>query len=137
MMKHQAAPYFSFSGEAKEALDYYKEVFEGEVLAVQTFGEADYPSPPEIADQIMHAHFKKGELSFMMSDSFPGHQPTVGNNISLVLELESEEDIDTYYRRLTEKGTVVMELQDTFWGAKYAKVKDPYGIIWDLNYTKK
>ena len=29
-----------------------------------------------------------------------------------------------------------MELQDTFWGAVYAKVKDTYGVIWDLNYTK-
>jgi PhnB protein len=29
-----------------------------------------------------------------------------------------------------------MELQDTFWGAKYAKVKDKYGYTWDLNYQK-
>ena len=29
-----------------------------------------------------------------------------------------------------------MELQDTFWGAKYAKVQDPFGVMWDLNYTK-
>ncbi len=29
-----------------------------------------------------------------------------------------------------------MELQDTLWGAKYAKVKDAYGVIWDLNHTK-
>ncbi|MCA1065052.1 VOC family protein [Rossellomorea sp. AcN35-11] len=135
-MKHQITPYFSFNGEGKEALEYYKEVFEGEVTELQTFGEADFPSPPEISDGIMHAKFKKGNLFFMVSDSFPGQEPTVGNNISLVLELESEEEIDTYYSRLTEKGTVIMELQDTFWGAKYAKVKDPYGINWDLNYTK-
>lgn len=29
-----------------------------------------------------------------------------------------------------------MELQDTFWGAKFAKVKDCFGVIWDLNYPK-
>jgi PhnB protein len=29
-----------------------------------------------------------------------------------------------------------MELQDTFWGAKYGKVKDRFGISWDLNYQK-
>lgn len=137
MMKHQATPYFSFDGQARDALEYYKEVFEGEVLGIQTFGEADFPSPPEISDHIMHAQFKKGELFFMMSDSFPGQAPTSGNHISLVLELESEEEINTYYKRLTEKGNAVMELQDTFWGAIYAKVKDPFGITWDLNYTKK
>ncbi|BCB05547.1 VOC family protein [Bacillus sp. KH172YL63] len=136
-MKHQATPYFSFNGQAKEALAYYKDVFDGEILSVMTFGEADFPSPPEMSEHIMHAQFKKGELFFMMSDSFPGQETTAGNHISLVLELESEEEIQHYYRRLTEKGTVVMELQDTFWGAVYAKVKDPYGIHWDLNYTKK
>lgn len=29
-----------------------------------------------------------------------------------------------------------MELQDTFWGAEYAKVKDKFGVIWDLNDTR-
>ena len=30
----------------------------------------------------------------------------------------------------------VLTIRDTFWGAKYAKVKDPFGVIWDLNYQK-
>lgn len=29
-----------------------------------------------------------------------------------------------------------MELEDTFWGARYAKVEDPFGITWDLNFEK-
>ncbi len=29
-----------------------------------------------------------------------------------------------------------MELQDTFWGAKYAKLQDAFGVIWDLNHEK-
>ncbi|WP_064092938.1 VOC family protein [Rossellomorea aquimaris] len=136
-MKHQATPYLSFNGQAREALEYYKEVFEGESLSIQTFGEADFPNPPEIDDHIMHAQFKKGELFLMMSDSFPDHEVTTGNHISLALELESEEEINKYYKRLTEKGSPIMELQDTFWGAIYAKVKDPFGVIWDLNYTKQ
>lgn len=72
----------------------------------------------------------------MASDSFPGSGVEVGNNISLALEFESEEEIQNVYDRFSQDGTVLMELQDTFWGAKYAKVKDPYGVIWDLNYTK-
>ncbi|MEI4623147.1 VOC family protein [Bacillus cereus] len=60
----------------------------------------------------------------------------VGNHISLALELDSENEIQKIYDTLIEKGTVLMELQDTFWGAKFAKVKDCFGVIWDLNYTK-
>ncbi|MBM7586142.1 PhnB protein [Bacillus pakistanensis] len=136
-MKHQATPYLIFDGIALEALEYYHDVFQGEILNVQTFGDADYPTPPEMDDKIMHAQFKKEELFIMMSDSFQDQSVTVGNNISLALEFESSEEIQKIYDQLKEKGSVLMELQDTFWGATYAKVEDPFGITWDLNYTKE
>ncbi|WP_408009808.1 VOC family protein [Pseudalkalibacillus sp. A8] len=135
-MKNQAVPYLTFDGNAKEALGFYKDLFEGEVIESQTFGEADFPTPPEADERIMHAKFKKGELFFMVSDTFPGQGLEKGSNISLVLELENEEEIQTLYDRLSKDGTVLMDLQDTFWGAKYGKVKDAYGITWDLNFTK-
>lgn len=126
-----------FPGNAREALVYYREIFQGEVLELQTFGEADFPTPPEADNLIIHARFQKDNFLMMVSDAFPGHNLTAGNNISLMLEFESEEKVQSIYGALTSKGTALMELQDTFWGAKYAKVKDPFGVIWDLNYTKK
>ncbi|MCA1055472.1 VOC family protein [Rossellomorea aquimaris] len=132
----QATPYLFFDGKAGEALAYYKEIFQGEVMDVQTFGEADFPTPPEYDERIMHARFKKGDLFLMVSDSFGDQTVTVGNHIALVLEFESEEEINNHYERLSKEGSVHMELQDTFWGAVYAKVEDPFGVIWDLNYTK-
>ncbi|MGP4061355.1 VOC family protein [Halobacillus sp. H74] len=136
-MKYQATPYFTFNGDAREALEYYKDVFGGEITGVQTFGEADFETPPEMDDRIMHAQFKKEELFIMVSDSFLDQTVQQGSNISLALELENTEEIQTYYDRLKKDGTVLMELQDTFWGATFAKVKDNFGVIWDLNYTKE
>lgn len=72
----------------------------------------------------------------MVSDTFPGNSVEIGNHISLTIELENEAEIQKIYERLIQKGTVIMELQDTFWGAKFAKVKDSFGMIWDLNYTQ-
>lgn len=135
-MKHQATPYLMFNGNAKEALEYYKGVFGGEIAEIQTYGEADYPTPPEADNRIMHARFKKDDLLLMVSDAFPGQSVDVGSNISLVLEFESDDEIRTVYSALIKKGSIYMELQDTFWGATYAKVKDAYGITWDLNYEK-
>ncbi len=129
-------PYFSFNGNAKEALNYYKEVLKAEIVRLQTYGEADFPTPPEAAERIMHARLQKDDLLIMVSDSFPGQPVEIGTNISLTLELENEEDLQSVYDALSDKGQALMELQDTFWGAKYAKVKDRFGIIWDLNYTK-
>lgn len=135
-MKHQVTPYFTFNGSAREALNYYKEIFEGEITNLQTFGEADFETPPEMDNRIMHARFQKGELIIMVSDSFLDREVHPGSTISLALELESPDEIEQYYHRLKEQGTVFMELQDTFWGATFAKVQDAYGITWDLNYEK-
>ncbi|MEK4301598.1 VOC family protein [Oceanobacillus sp. FSL W8-0428] len=136
-MKKQATPYLTFNGNAKEALNYYQKVFDGEILAIQTFGEADYPTPPEAENRIIHAQFKKDALFFMVSDTFPGQPVETGNHISLVLEFESEASIQKVYDNLHQESKVLMKLQDTFWGAKYAKVKDKFGIVWDLNFTKE
>jgi PhnB protein len=135
-MKAQATPYLTFNGNAREALTYYKEIFDGEIVNLQTYHEADYPTPPEADELIIHAQFKKGPFSLMMSDISGKNPVETGNNISFTLEMESEEEINEIYSRLMDKGTVHMELQDTFWGAKYAKVKDPFGITWDLNFQK-
>ncbi|MFJ8531570.1 VOC family protein [Bacillus sp. NPDC094106] len=135
-MKQSITPYLTFNGNAREALEYYKEIFEGEIQELQTFGDSQFPTPPEADNRIIHARFKKEGLFFMVSDSFLGQPVEIGNHISLALELDSEEEIQKIYAALSEKGTVFMELQDTFWGAKFAKVKDFFGVIWDLNYTK-
>ena len=52
----------------------------------------------------------------MVSDTFPDSPYEIGNNISLVLELESEAEIQKTHDQLSQKGSVLMELQDTFWG---------------------
>ncbi|MED3561893.1 VOC family protein [Bacillus xiapuensis] len=135
-MKGQITPYLMFDGNAREALEFYREVFQGEILNAQTYGEAGYNNSPEAQNLLIHAQFKKDDLFIMASDTFPGNAINKGNNISLALDLDSEEEILRLYDALREKGKVYMELQDTFWGAKYAKVTDPFGITWDLNYQK-
>ncbi|MBY0148377.1 VOC family protein [Neobacillus niacini] len=135
-MKGQLTPYLSFDGNAKQALEFYKDVLGAEITGVQTFGEADYPTPPEAEDRIMHAKLTKGDISLMFSDTFPGQSVVVGNNISLTLEPESEEEIQHLYDALCKGGKPLMELEDTFWGAKYGRVQDSFGIIWELNYQK-
>ena len=135
-MKGQATPYLTFNGNAWEAIDFYVKVFGAEVQEMQTFGEADFPTPPEVAERIMHARFSKGDFLIMVSDAFLGQGVEIGNNLSLALTFESEEEIQSVYNALSHNGTVHMELQDTFWNSKFAKVRDQFGIIWDLDYPK-
>jgi PhnB protein len=135
-VKGQITPYLSFDGNAKQALEFYKEVLGAEIIGLQTFGEADYPTPPEADNRVMHAKLSKGDISLMFSDTFPGQSVVVGSNITLTLEPESEEEIQSLYDSLSKGGKALMELEDTFWGAKYGRVQDQFGIIWELNYQK-
>ncbi|RHW38090.1 VOC family protein [Neobacillus notoginsengisoli] len=136
-MKQVITPYLSFNGQARAALEKYKEIFGGDLEQLKTYGEADFPTPPGADDLLIHGRLKVGELVIMVSDAAPGRDVTVGGNVSLVLEFESDEEITNAYEALSKNGSVFMELQDTFWGAKYAKVRDEFGITWDLNYQKQ
>lgn len=135
-MKQVITPYLNFNGKARAALERYKEIFGGELERVQTYGEANFPTSPGAENLIIHGRLRVGELVIMVSDAAPGHDVTAGDNVSLVLEFESENEINRAYEALSRNGTVFMELQDTFWGARYAKVRDEFGIIWDLNFEK-
>ncbi|WP_043932749.1 VOC family protein [Bacillus sp. EB01] len=135
-MKQQITPYLSFNGNARAALEKYQNVFGGELEGLQTYGEADYPTPPGADDLLIHGRFRKGDLTIMVSDAAAGHEVTIGSNVSLVLEFESEEEIRNAYEKLSDNGTVYMELQKTFWGATYAKVRDEFGITWELNFQE-
>ena len=122
-MKEQITPYLYFDGNAKEALEFYKELFGGEIIGIQTFGEADYPTPPEAKDRVMHAQLKKGDISIMFSDSFPGETVEVGNQtFRLTLELESDEEIQNHYDALSKNGKVAqMELAGHILGCEVCK----------------
>ncbi|RJS61027.1 VOC family protein [Bacillus sp. PK3_68] len=132
-MKGQTTPYLTFNGNAKEALNFYAEAFQAEIQGLQTFGEADYPTPPEAANRIMHARLAKGHFLLMVSDTFPGQEIKTGNQISLALTFESKEEIQSVYGKLQQEGTIHMELQTTFWGSTYAKLQDKFGIVWQLD----
>jgi uncharacterized glyoxalase superfamily protein PhnB len=55
----------------------------------------------------------------------------------MFLEMDSQEEIYETYSRLTDKGTVHIQILDTFWSAKYAKSKDLYGMTRNLNFQKQ
>lgn len=69
----------------------------------------------------------------MFSDIFPGMPFTLGNNITLAYVENEEEKLRTAFNRLSDGGTIVMELQETFWSKLYGQVTDKFGIQWQFN----
>lgn len=118
----------------KEALDFYQSIFGGEVKNTQLADGIEMFKGHE--GKYIHAELHINEsCSLYLVDVFTDNL-IKGNNIVLSLDIESEEEINKLYEALADGGKVTMELQDTFWGARYGKVIDRYGIEWELNFFK-
>jgi len=59
-----------------------------------------------------------------------------GNNVALSLNCSSEEEINTFYSKLSEGGKIIDSLKQQFWGAIFGVFDDKFGIRWMLNYDK-
>jgi len=129
-------PYLNFNGNAAEALAFYAKALDGKILFQQTFGESPMPHSPEMKDKIMHATFQADKLTLMVSDCPPEMSVNTGSNVSLSLNFTDEASIDKTFAALSEGSKITMALQDTFWGAKFGMLTDPFGINWMFNYDK-
>jgi PhnB protein len=130
-------PYLTFNGNASEALDFYSKALNGNVDYKQTFGESPMESPESQKDKIMHASFKAGDLHFLVSDSMQGQPVNPGGNLSLSLNFNDADELNKTFSALSEGGKVTMELQDTFWGARFGMLQDKYGFNWMFNHDYK
>ena len=136
-MKGPAIPYLTFYGQGKEAADFYAKVFGLENRGMQRYGDADFPSPPEAADYLLHCHLQKDDFQIMLADSVDKQPDNIRHGLSLTVQCDGEDEAQRLYDGLCEEGEVLMELQDTFWGARYGKVRDKFGFVWDLNCEKE
>ncbi len=127
-------PYLNFNGNAAEALAFYSKALNGAVEFQQTFGESPMEAPADFKDKIMHATFRAGDLSFMVSDCMPDQAVDAGTNLSLSLHFTDAESINNTFEALSEGSTITMPLQDTFWGARFGMLNDKYGFQWLFNY---
>ena len=128
-------PYISFAGDARQAMEFYKEVFGG-TLALNTFGEYGDPDAPE-ADKIMHAQLESDSgYTLMASDTPPGMEHNPGNNISVSLSGDDGDVLRGYWEKLSSGGTVTMPLEKQMWGDEFGMCKDQFGIAWMVNITQ-
>ncbi len=130
--------YINFNGNCREAVEFYSDVFETEKPQIMIFGEAppnpEFVLPEEAKNLVMHTELDINGSNVMFSDVLPGMPFVLGNNISLTIVSKNMEEIKCSFNKLKECGTVIMELQETFWSKCYGSVIDKYGITWQFNF---
>ena len=132
-MASRLNPYMTFPGTAREAMEFYRDVFGG-TLTVATFGE--YGSDdPALADKVMHALLETdGGFTLMASDPAPGGEgQTMGTTMSVSLSGDDGEELRGYWDKLSDGGTVAVPLEKQMWGDEFGMCADQFGISWMVN----
>ncbi len=132
-------PYFVMNGNAKEAIRFYENALDAQVLFFSTFGEMpenpEYPIPAEAKDRVAHALVKVGESELMFSDTFPGQSHQTGNQVTICITTNSPEKSKQVYEALQQGGQVNMPLQETHFSPAYGVVTDKFGVTFQI-YTQ-
>ncbi|MET7748356.1 VOC family protein [Micromonospora sp. NPDC005367] len=129
-------PYLNFPGNAREAIEFYRQVFGGS-LRMSTFGEFG-DAAPGTEDQIMHAMLDTDRgFTLMVSDLPPGMEHQPGNNISISLSGDDADELRGYWERLSEGGAVAMPLEKQMWGDEFGMCVDRFGIQWMVDIMPK
>lgn len=131
-------PYINFSGNCREAVAFYAEVFKTDKAKIMTYGEMppdpNYPISDEIKNLVANTALMIKDNVIMFSDTTPDMPFTQGNNISILIVSDDMDEIKTLYEKLKEGGAVIMELQETFWSKAYGMVTDKFGIGWQVDF---
>jgi PhnB protein len=134
-MTSRLNPYISFGSDARQALEFYRDVFGGS-LTLSTFGELGAENEPH-ADQIMHGQLETDRgFTLMAADTPPGMTHNPGANISISLSGDDGDDLRGYWQRLCDEGTVSVPLEKQVWGDEFGMCRDKFGINWMVNIAQ-
>ena len=121
---HAVTPHLVCDGAAA-AIDFYREAF-GATEMIR-LGMDD--------GKIMHARLCINGSSVMLVDEFPGMGAVSpislgGSPVTIHLVVD---DADAWVARAAAAGaTVVMPVEEMFWGDRYGVVRDPFGHLWSM-----
>ncbi|MGW0250590.1 VOC family protein [Nocardia goodfellowii] len=125
-------PYLGFGDTARTALEFYREVFGGE-LTISTFGEFGDVAG-DGADLVMHGQLETPSgFTLMAADTPPGMDYQPGSSISVSLSGDDGAELRGYWQKLIAGGTVTVPLEKQMWGDEFGMCRDKFGVDWMVN----
>ena len=126
--------HLNFRGEARQALEFYRSVFGGDVTIV-TYADAHAIGDPADADQVMWGQVLADNGLHVMAYDAPSTVPFERGDNSFFVSLrgDSPDEITRYWTPLSDGATVIAELAPAGWSPLYGMLKDRFGIVWVLD----
>lgn len=118
------------------AIAWYEKAFG----AVETFEQM-----AEDGERVQHANLTLFGSEIMLHDEFDEYGLDVmspltrgGAGLTISVNLKTPAEVDRAVKRAVGEGAVLtMPPGDMFWGARYAKIQDPFGHVWGFNAPLK
>lgn len=138
-------PYLTFDSTCAEAFEFYKSVFGGEFSYLGKFKdmppmEGQGPMSDADGEKVMHVSLPISKETVLMgsdsSEAF-GQATIIGNNFSVSINTDSQEEADKLFGGLSVGGKVTMPMSKTFWGAYFGMFTDKFGIQWMVNFDEQ
>ncbi len=127
-------PYLTFNGNCKDALSFYRAVFQCDEPKVLPYGD-DMPdgskTPPELLRSwVMHAEMVICGTNLWFADEAAA--PKNGDNIRLIASVATGKVAKAIFDELCLAGEVLLPPVKTFYSVFHAAVKDKFGVIWNV-----
>ena len=130
-MSVELNPYLFFPGNAEEAINFYQEVFGGQVN-ITRLGDVDPNAPAGQRNLVVNAQLTGGDLTLRAADrEDTSTEPQTRVELSLISTDEAR--LRIVFDSLAGGGTVRTKLDRQFWGDIFGAVTDRYGIGWQIN----
>lgn len=118
-------------GKAEKAINFYTSLFKNsEVKNIQYYKTGEQGGKD---GYVKHATFSLAGQEYMASDSTLEHKFSFTPSISIFVNCENEEEIDTLFKKLLEGGSAFMPLGNYGFSKKFAWLQDRYGVSWQMS----
>lgn len=113
-------------------MTFYQNCLGGELL-VQTVRESPQAAdlPPEIQSCVLEAVLRNATMVLMGTDLIDGTLCR-GNSISILLECNTNKEMEDYYEKLSKEGMQTHPVVEGFFGRLSGMLTDRYGFHWLL-----
>jgi PhnB protein len=127
-----AQTYLFFPGRCEEALNFYSDAVDAEVLYLMRYKEGPPELiPPSGEELIFHSTLRLGDTLVNLSDDMKPERAAFAS-FAILLHADSDDDAERFFAGLTDGGTVQMAMTSVPWASRYGIVEDKFGIVWKV-----
>ena len=126
--------HIDFNGQCEEAFNFYADHLGAKIGTMLRVKDSPVPASSEAHGQkIVHANVCIDGVEIAGADVDPDNYESP-KGFCVLLGVDSEEKVKSFFNALQEGGRVVLAPQQTFWSPCYAIVVDRFGVPWKINY---